>query len=320
MPIFKEDRFTDEMIEKVERERREGEQILWFARAIPRFFVPATGFAYLFGIPWTAFSIFWILGAAGVLDVEPEGGLGWAALFGVPFIIVGLGILGTPFYAYWKQMRVFHVITDQRAILFSDSGEIRSFHPRDLRHVQRRERKDGTGDIVMALGRWRDSDGDEQTEEIGFMGVREPRTVERMLRNLSEQGEETPEDADESGHPSTMPIIDREETHATDADPAVALGKIITVLLFAALLTAWVHPAITRDTEEARNMTLEQYIDTFDEYKEEAEKDPGSALFSFVVAAFMAALLFGAYESVAALITLGLRKMVFRDRSLDRQG
>src|SRR5262245_37691399 len=57
----------EEMRESVRRELRDGERLLWAGQPLPELFAKATIPAVLFGIPWTAFAIFWIAGASGLL-------------------------------------------------------------------------------------------------------------------------------------------------------------------------------------------------------------------------------------------------------------
>ena len=56
--------------ERVRRELDAGESIRWMEQPIPRFFSGATIGAVLFAIPWTAFAVFWICGASGLLAVH----------------------------------------------------------------------------------------------------------------------------------------------------------------------------------------------------------------------------------------------------------
>ncbi len=58
--------------------------------------------------------------------------------------------------------------------------------PEKLQDVFRRERRDGTGDVIIArLGR--EYDGNRQAEELGFLRIRDPKEIEQMLKKLAEQ-------------------------------------------------------------------------------------------------------------------------------------
>ena len=56
-----------------------------------------------------------------------------------------------------------------------------------LGDVYRKEKKDGTGDVMIARRAWRDSDGDKHTEELGFLRIENPKEVENMIQQLAKQ-------------------------------------------------------------------------------------------------------------------------------------
>ncbi|OVE80721.1 hypothetical protein BVY04_05270 [bacterium M21] len=174
--------------EKVDRELESGERVQWIDMPIPRYFTPASIAAFLFAIPWTAFAIFWTCGASGFKLPDFKEGFDLFPLFGLPFILIGLGMLSTPFWTYRKALKTVYVITDKRAITF-DGGRsitIRSYPPEKLQDIYRKEKRDGSGDVVIARRAWRDSDGDKQTEELGFLRIQNPKEVEDMLNQLAE--------------------------------------------------------------------------------------------------------------------------------------
>jgi hypothetical protein len=174
----------------VDRELESGERVLWIDMPIPSFFTPTAIGAFLFAIPWTAFAVFWVVMAAqGTAQME-EGGPGRAfPLFGIPFILIGLGMLSSPLWAYRKALRTVYVITDRRAITFSGgfSTTIRNYPPAGLHNVHRREKRNGSGDVLFAERTWKDSDGDPRREELGFHRIRNPKDVEQKLRILAEE-------------------------------------------------------------------------------------------------------------------------------------
>ena len=87
----------------------------------------------LFGIPFTAFAFFWIAVAGAFRFPGVPGPFGLFALFGIPFVIVGLGLLMSPFWMYLKARRTAYAITDRRALVIEPDlwGRIivRSFEP-----------------------------------------------------------------------------------------------------------------------------------------------------------------------------------------------
>ena len=87
-----------------------GERVRWAGRPIPRYtFSWVALFPVFFAVPWTLFALFWMAGAAGVLD---NGFKGFGqldterlifSLFGIPFVLIGLAMLSSP---YWIRRRM----------------------------------------------------------------------------------------------------------------------------------------------------------------------------------------------------------------------
>ena len=175
--------------DKVDRELESGERIEWLQMPVPCFFTPGATVGFLFAIPWTGFAIFWMCGAAGFKIPDFESGMDLFPLFGLPFVLIGLAMLSSPLWVYRGFLRTVYVITNKRAITFQGGRvtTIRSYRPEKLQDVYRTERRDGTGDIIIRRDRWRDSDGDRQSQQLGFFRIRNPREVEQMLRRLAEQ-------------------------------------------------------------------------------------------------------------------------------------
>jgi hypothetical protein len=140
--------------EKVRRELEIDETIQWIDMPVPRFFTPFSIGAFLFAIPWTGFAVFWTFGAAGFTIPDFSEGLSGVdifPLFGLPFILIGIGLLTTPIRTYWRALKTVYVITDQRAITIQGGRTtvVRSFPPRDLQNIFRKEKRDGTGDVII---------------------------------------------------------------------------------------------------------------------------------------------------------------------------
>lgn len=144
---------------------------------------------WIFAVPWTAFSVFWTamaMHAAGEMD-------GWGVvfpLFGTPFVGIGLLMLSTPYWTWRTGRRTLYVVTDRRAIVFAASGfrdiGVRSFAPDALANVHRTERPDGSGDLVFAKSKHRDSDGGTITTTTGFPNLPDVREAEAAVRALAE--------------------------------------------------------------------------------------------------------------------------------------
>ncbi|MFH0965972.1 MAG: hypothetical protein V2A58_18385 [Planctomycetota bacterium] len=174
--------------ELVSGELAEGEHVLWLAQPDPKRYARKALPAVLFGIPWTAFAIFWMAGASGFKMPDFSKGFGFFPLFGVPFVLIGLGMLSSPLWAMRKAKRTVYVLTDRRAILLEGgrSAKIRSFGPEQLESVERRERGDGSGDILFSGVVTFAANTQQATMPIGFLGVPNVRETERLLHEMVE--------------------------------------------------------------------------------------------------------------------------------------
>ena len=173
----------------VEDELDEGERIAWMAQPRPGRFALRALPAVVFGIPWTAFAIFWMCGASGFEMPDFAEGFDLFPLFGIPFVLIGLAMLLSPLWMWRRAGRTIYAITDRRAILFGGglTRNIRSFSPASLGKLRRRQRSDGSGDIILYEETSRDSDGDTRRTSVGFFAIPDVRDVEQMLRELAAQ-------------------------------------------------------------------------------------------------------------------------------------
>ncbi|REJ78186.1 MAG: hypothetical protein DWQ47_17770 [Acidobacteria bacterium] len=179
--------FPRKMQELVNSELEIGERVVWSGMPRPAFFTPSSTGAFLFGIPWTAFAVFWtVMAGAGTWFTTGFSVFSLFPLFGIPFILIGFGMLSAPVFSYTRSRKTAYVITDRRAISFEGgrSTVIRSFPPEKLTSIYRNEKRNGFGDVIIDYKQWRDSDGDRQSEQLGFMRIPNARDVERLLKDL----------------------------------------------------------------------------------------------------------------------------------------
>jgi hypothetical protein len=175
-----------------------GERLVWAARPDVTIFFWMSFGVWLFAIPWTAFSLFWISipaaalyeAYAGVNIGAPKGAplaMMWAfAIFGVPFVAVGVGMLLTPFRTLWRGRRTLYVLTGKRLAILQgrSSVKITSILPRDITGLSRKEGPDGRGTLTVLLGVEIDSDGDRIPKQAALGVIPEVRRVEEMVREL----------------------------------------------------------------------------------------------------------------------------------------
>ena len=152
----------------VERELEPDEELIWVGQPIPIYFTASSIAAVLFAIPWTLFALFWICGTAG-FKIPAFGPEMLFPLFGVPFVLVGLGMFCSPLFVRAWLKKTAYVITDQRAIIFAGaffSTKIVSFPPEELGKLQRKEKADGIGDVLFGGTSFADAHLAGQNQQI----------------------------------------------------------------------------------------------------------------------------------------------------------
>jgi hypothetical protein len=186
-----------------------GERLIWAARPDRRIHALLSFGIWLFAIPWTAFSLFWISvpvaalyeGYMGVNIGAPKGApslMMWAfAIFGVPFVLIGFGMLLAPLGVLWKGRRTLHVLTNKRfATLEGDrTVTLTTILPGEIKGFSRKEGPDGRGTLIIHRGFERDSDGDsvERKTEVGVVdGVRKLEDLVRKLKDSAAGGSAQP--------------------------------------------------------------------------------------------------------------------------------
>ncbi len=177
----------------VRSELKRDEEVFWVGQPDPGRFSRSALPIVLFGIPWTAFAIFWIYGASGFKSPSVSGPAGFFPLFGLPFVLIGFGMLSSPYWLKRKAKRMVYVITDRRAIIFGGGRNVKieSFGGADMSNISKVVRGDGSGDLIFAsyINFSRDSDGDcnRNITKIGFIAVKNISEVSRELEDLQER-------------------------------------------------------------------------------------------------------------------------------------
>jgi len=211
------DALPPELQHRVVQELEPDEQLLWVGQPAPAFFVGNSFGSVLFAIPWTLFAVFWMCAAAG-FQIPEFGPEMIFPLFGVPFVLVGLAMFGSPLALRYCLKKTVYVVTDHRAIVFAGtlfSMKIVSYDPDELGGLQRKEKPNGLGDIRFGDKPSDSGHAKRQTPELvptgGFWNIPFTRDVARLLKNLAAQapGQEEKEDEDEADHSrlATLPIL-----------------------------------------------------------------------------------------------------------------
>ena len=175
----------------IELEMQSGERVVWMDQPIPSRLAHSTWPIVVFGMPWTIFAVFWMVGASwGTSQMQGPSGFKFFSLFGLPFVLIGVAMLSSPFWVRRSAQRSAYVLTDRRAILFRANWRgavnVRSFNPDQLTNIQRVQERDGSGDVIFAQDIPRDNDGNRVSRNVGFLAIREVKAVEDLVRVLAQ--------------------------------------------------------------------------------------------------------------------------------------
>lgn len=169
-----------DLARRLSEELEPGEELVWSGQPVPARAARAGRPIAVFGIPWTLFSLYWVWGASQASVVF--------ALFGLPFVAIGIGMLASPWLFARRAAASVYAITDRRVLTvlasFRSGHELRSFLPGELGQLRRVEHPDGTGDVILAMESRRDGEGGRQAVAVGLLSVRDPKAVEKRVKAL----------------------------------------------------------------------------------------------------------------------------------------
>ncbi len=157
---------------------RTHETVLWVVQPSAKHSALSALPIVFFGVPWSLITVFWM-----AATVRSGGAF---ALFGVPFVFIGLAMLLSPLLAAWDARQTVYVITNRRILFVTVNGKtttVKNYVPENESDLERTERASGSGDLVFLRRPTRDSDGDRTTERVSLTGIPDVRRVELLLRD-----------------------------------------------------------------------------------------------------------------------------------------
>jgi hypothetical protein len=173
----------------IEVELSGDERVVWSAQPIASHFARKGLPSVWFGIPWTAFAIFWTVAAGW--GTWKKGNFGWWLLFpafGLPFILIGFGLLLSPFWMRRRAARTLYALTNRRALIVTLGRRghvtVRSFEPERLMDLQRNQNADNSGDVVFTQDVGYRGDRAKNVLDVGFLAIHDVKRVEEMVRKL----------------------------------------------------------------------------------------------------------------------------------------
>jgi hypothetical protein len=143
---------------RAQSELQSGESLYWTGTADPGRAALGALPAAIFGIPFAGFALFWITQAYHATSAMSKSshnaftsGFQVFPLFGVPFLLVGVGIILAPLWAFLRGGSTVYAVTNERVMVITGTStrSVKSFTPADILSVEHRERPDGSGDIVL---------------------------------------------------------------------------------------------------------------------------------------------------------------------------
>lgn len=136
-PTRMEAKFANELLR--------GETLLWTGRPGPPLFSPADALLVPFSLFWGGFAIFWEVGVLGSGKAGGQPPPFPFALFGVPFVLLGLYfVFGRFFYKVWRNKRTYYAVTNERVLVLVE-GPIRKVRAVFIRNVPTIAKRVGTG-------------------------------------------------------------------------------------------------------------------------------------------------------------------------------
>ncbi len=178
-----------EFREKIKQELESDERMEWIGQPNPSRYRWQALPIMIFGLFWTGFSVFWVCGALyGVLSSSHSKVAFLFPLFGLPFVLIGIGMLLAPVWLCRQAKKTVYLLTDRRAVIIRGgrSFSAESFTWDRVRNREFRESSNGSGDIIFERRIIsKSSRGQSSQMEVGFLGIDRVREVETLLKTLT---------------------------------------------------------------------------------------------------------------------------------------
>jgi hypothetical protein len=156
---------------KIDKVIQPGEFIKWADQPIPHYFTTDSIIKFSFGIVWNSLIVFMNLQSMslGGLDTGSKkiAMFCMISIFLAPFYLIGFIMISSPLRVWRTARKTVYIVTDKRAIIIQCGwrSKIISYLPDQLKDTYRKERADGTGDVVIETRQWTDSDGDQNVRK-----------------------------------------------------------------------------------------------------------------------------------------------------------
>jgi hypothetical protein len=171
-----------------------GERLLWSEKPnAGSYALRKGGLTSLVGIPFVAFSLFWVAMASTASSRTSDHPASFFWMFGIPFVLVGVGLVLSPLWYYWRGTQATYALTNRRAII-----DIAGQFPRrisvplhQIPFVEVRASADGPGHVLFQEAVMYHS-RPSLPQRDGFIGISKAEHVGQMLRTSIDKARETP--------------------------------------------------------------------------------------------------------------------------------
>lgn len=180
---------------RAQSELQTGENLLWTGAPDPRRAAITSLPAALFGIPFAGFALFWMntayRGTQHLARAHNSFTSGFAVfpLFGIPFLLIGAGIVLAPVWVYLKGRNGVYAVTNRRVMIITGKATraVQSITASDIVEVNHRERPDGSGDVMIRTNAVTRTNNMTSQVTVGLFGVPNVKHVAELVMNLSAQ-------------------------------------------------------------------------------------------------------------------------------------
>lgn len=180
----------DNLRSEVEMELRPDEKLLWVGQPSSTRYAWRALPIFIFGIFFGGFAFFWEFMALVAVGVDGKDPIAWVfPLFGLPFVLVGTGMLTSPLWMPIYARSIVYAITTERVVMISGywRRKILSYNPDRLEQIERTQNADGSGDLIFDREVRYYKGRRSSTMPIGLFAVPNVRDVENIIRTMVEE-------------------------------------------------------------------------------------------------------------------------------------
>ncbi|MBP7862857.1 hypothetical protein KA183_14320 [bacterium] len=175
---------------EIRAELEPDEKVLWVGQPNAMSDLFSTLPIFIFAVPWTAISVFFLMCA--FTTTKQGQNLWFLSIIGVPFTVLGLLLLSSPFYACHLAKKFYYLATDRNlyVIQLGKQISVEKYPREDLINLVRTE-SGGKGTLRWTLQgnsarpSYRKA---KQTGEVVFKNIANPRELEHLLRDTAKKG------------------------------------------------------------------------------------------------------------------------------------